>query len=114
MLQQEECSACRPDAPRVTEEEARELLLQLPDWAIVTVKQVPQLRREYKTRNFAQAQTLAVQIGEMAESLQHHPDITYGWGYLRLVWYTHKINGLHRNDFICAAKSDEIVAQLSE
>lgn len=111
MLQHEECSACRPDAPRVSEEEGRELLLQLPDWAIVTVQQVPQLKREYKTRNFVEAQGLAVQIGEMAESLQHHPEITYGWGYLRLVWYTHKINGLHRNDFICAAKSDEIVAQ---
>ncbi len=110
-LVNEQCSACRVGAPTVTETEARELLLEIPDWAIVTVKDVPQLKREYRFKNFAAALAFVNAVGELAESLQHHPDITFGWGYARIVWYTHKIHGLHRNDFVCAAKSDQLFEQ---
>ena len=104
----ESCSACRVGAPQVGEKESRELLLQIPDWAIVTLKEIPQLKREYKFRNFVDAQRFCNQVADMAESFNHHPEMTFGWGYARLTWYTHKIHGLHRNDFVCAAKSDQL------
>lgn len=110
-LNSETCTACKPDAPKVNADEARQLLLQIPDWAIVTLKEIPQLKREYKFRNFVDAQRFCNKVAEMAEALQHHPEITFGWGYARLIWYTHKINGLHRNDFVCAAKSDQLFSE---
>lgn len=107
-LSKEACSACRPDAPRVEAEEARTLLQQIPEWSRVTRDDVPRLEREYRFKNFVQAQAFCLAVGEMAETMQHHPDISYGWGYARIHWYTHKINGLHRNDFVCAAKTDQL------
>ncbi|MCO4759342.1 MAG: 4a-hydroxytetrahydrobiopterin dehydratase, partial [Oceanospirillaceae bacterium] len=86
----ESCSACRVGAPQVGEKESRELLLQIPDWAIVTLKEIPQLKREYKFRNFVDALRFCNNVADMAESLNHHPEITFGWGYARLIWYTHK------------------------
>lgn len=107
-LANEQCSACKVGAPTVDTDEARQLLLEIPDWAIVTIKDIALLRREYKFNNFISAQAYVNSVAAMAEERQHHPEITFGWGYARLTWYTHKIKGLHRNDFVCAAKSDQL------
>jgi len=111
-LTQEACDACRADAPKVNAVEARELQQQIPDWQLIDVDGTQQLQREYSFKNFAQALAFTNRIGEMAEKLQHHPDILTAWGRVRIVWYTHKIGGLHRNDFRCAARSDELFQQM--
>jgi len=107
-LASQECTACRADAPQVGEQEADTLLEELPEWQMISVSGVPQLERTYKFRNFADALGFTNKVGVLAESLNHHPDISLGWGYVRLIWYTHAISGLHRNDFICAARSDQL------
>ncbi|MFW1677914.1 4a-hydroxytetrahydrobiopterin dehydratase [Pontibacter sp. JAM-7] len=106
MLTQEQCEACRTGAPKVTAQEATELLLQLPQWQICTQEGVSRLERTYTFRNFAEALAFTNQVGGLAEAEQHHPDILTAWGRVEVVWYTHKIGGLHRNDFICAARCD--------
>jgi len=107
-LVEQHCQACRAGAHKVDEAEARELLSEIPDWVIVTRKDIPRLVREYRFSDFASAMAFSNRIAELAESEDHHPQITTAWGSVRLEWYTHKIRGLHRNDFICAARSDQL------
>jgi 4a-hydroxytetrahydrobiopterin dehydratase len=100
------CEACRADAPRLTEAEIRELKPQIPEWHIVEVEGVPRLERLFAFRNFAQALAFTNSVGALAEAEDHHPAILTEWGTVTVSWWTHKIGGLHRNDFIMAAKTD--------
>ena len=107
-LVQERCVACRPDAPRVTEEEVRELLPQVPDWRIVEREGIRRLERTYRFRDFAGGLRFVQRLGELAEAEGHHPAILLEWGRVTVTWWTHKIRDLHRNDFIMAAKTDAL------
>jgi len=62
------------------------------------------LYRAFKFEDFQAAMEFVQNVGEIAEQEDHHPDIEFGWGYANILIYTHKINGLHENDFILAAK----------
>jgi 4a-hydroxytetrahydrobiopterin dehydratase len=95
----------------VTEEEIAQLYPQVPDWQLGEHDGIKKLERTFRTRNFAQAMALTSKIGEAAEAEGHHPRLTVEWGRVRVEWWTHKIKGLHRNDFIMAAKTDEIYRQ---
>lgn len=110
-LQESKCTACRADAPRVTEEEIAELKLQIPEWQIIERDGVPQLERVFRLRNFAESLAFTNKIGALAESEGHHPAILTEWGRVTVTWWTHKIHGLHRNDFIMAAKTDRLAAE---
>ena len=105
-LSKMKCEACRPDAPVVTEAEKQELLPLIPDWTIETVEGVPQLVRVYSFSNFAEALRFTNQVGELAETENHHPALLTEWGRVTVRWWTHKIRNLHRNDFIMARKTD--------
>lgn len=108
MLQQQQCTACRADAPQVSSAEAEQFLQEIPEWEIVPEQGINRLQRSYGFANFSDALLFTNAVGQMAESEQHHPDIITRWGEVVLIWYTHKIKGLHRNDFICAARSDAL------
>ncbi|HXE71662.1 MAG TPA: 4a-hydroxytetrahydrobiopterin dehydratase [Candidatus Nitrosotenuis sp.] len=112
-LRQERCQACRAGAPQVTDEEIRQLKPQIPDWEIVEEDGVRKLRRTFRFPNFAQALEFTLRVGQMAEEQDHHPSILTEWGRVTVTWWTHKIRGLHRNDFIAAAKCDELLAGTS-
>lgn len=107
-LTQKQCEACRAGAPQATEEEIKEYMPQIPEWDIVDMDGVNQLQRVYKFKNFAQALDFAVKVGEIAEAEDHHPSILVEYGKVTLTWWTHKIKGLHANDFIMAARSDKL------
>ena len=113
-LTQERCVACRQDSPRVTDEEITELKPQIPEWNIVEHSEVPSLERIYHLKNFVQALALTNKVGALAEEEGHHPAILTEYGKVTVVWWTHKIKGLHRNDFIMAAKTDQIATQFAE
>ena len=102
------CEPCRKGAPLASEAETEAFLQQLPNWAIVEIDGVRELTRVYSFQNFRQALAFTTQIGELAEREGHHPAILTEWGQVTLRWWTHKIGGLHRNDFIMAAKSNEL------
>ena len=109
-LAQERCVACRRDAPRVTAEELSALQPRLPDWAVTEHEGVPRLERTFRFPDFARALAFTQRVGELAESEGHHPAILTEWGRVTVSWWTHKIRGLHRNDFVMAAKTDRLAA----
>jgi 4a-hydroxytetrahydrobiopterin dehydratase len=104
------CVACRRDAPTVTQSEIDELHPQVPDWELLEVDGVKRLRRVFTFADFAQALEFTDRVGAIAEEEGHHPALLTEWGRTTVSWWTHKIRGLHRNDFIMAAKTDELVA----
>jgi 4a-hydroxytetrahydrobiopterin dehydratase len=111
-LQDSRCTACRADAPRVTDPEIAELKPQIPDWQIVERDGIPQLERVFRLKNFVEALEFTNKVGALAESEGHHPAILTQWGSVAVTWWTHKIRGLHRNDFIMASKTDRLAAEL--
>ena len=102
------CVACRADSPRVTEAEIAELRPQVPDWQLLDRNGLLQLEQVYKFKNFVEALAFTNRVGELAEEEGHHPAILTEWGKVTVTWWTHKIKGLHRNDFIMAAKTDQL------
>ncbi len=109
----ERCTACRRDSPSVTAEEIAALHPQAPEWQLIDRDSIPKLDRTFNFRNFAEALAFTIRVGELAEEEGHHPLLTTEWGRVRVAWWTHKIRNLHRNDFVMAAKTDEIYASMS-
>lgn len=109
-LSESSCEACRADAPKLSTAELEKLRGEIPDWLPVEVDGVLQLHRVYKFRNFREALAFANKVGELAEQQQHHPALLVEWGQVKVSWWTHKIGGLHRNDVIMAAKTDQLLA----
>jgi 4a-hydroxytetrahydrobiopterin dehydratase len=110
-LAQMKCVACRGGEPTLTDEEIEELLPQVPEWKVVIKEGVKRLERRFETRNFAQSLMFTTKVGEIAEAEDHHPAILTEWGKVTITWWTHIIKGLHRNDFIMAAKTDQITSE---
>ena len=79
-LDQQQCEACRADAPTVSDDEKEALLKEIPDWEITAVEGVDQLRREFRFRNFAQAQAFTNKVADLAEEEGHHPAILLEFG----------------------------------
>ncbi len=102
------CIACRKGEPTVTETEITELHPQVTDWQVVEREGIKSLERVFKFENFAQALAFTNRVGEIAEAEGHHPVLATEWGRVTVSWWTHKIKGLHRNDFIMAAKTDQL------
>ena len=102
------CVACRRDAPTVTEDELAELRPQVPDWELVEEDGIKRLRRDFAFDDFASALAFTNRVGRIADEEAHHPALLTEWGRVTVTWWTHKIKGLHRNDFIMAAKTDEL------
>ncbi len=110
-LLQMKCIPCRGGEPTVKDDEIAELRPQVPDWGIVERDNIKRLERVFKFRNFAEALAFTNKIGELAEADGHHPALLTEWGRVTVTWWTHKIKGLHRNDFIMAAKTDHAYQQ---
>jgi 4a-hydroxytetrahydrobiopterin dehydratase len=110
-LTQEKCVACRDGAPKVTEAEVTELKPQIPKWEIKVRDGIDHLESVYSFENFVKALEFTNKVGALAEAEGHHPAITTEWGKVTVAWWTHKIKGLHRNDFIMAAKTDTLFTE---
>jgi 4a-hydroxytetrahydrobiopterin dehydratase len=107
-LAKEKCVACRSDAPTVTDDEIAELHPQVPEWELLEIDGIRRLRRVFSFEDFAGAMDFTRRVGEVADEEGHHPAILTEWGRTTVTWWTHKIKGLHRNDFVMAAKTDEL------
>lgn len=104
------CVPCRGGTPPLTDDEIRPLAAEVPEWAVRDVDGIKRLERAFIFPDFNQAMAFAARVGELAEAEQHHPDLHIAWGKVRVEIWTHKIRGLHRNDFILAAKTDRLFA----
>jgi 4a-hydroxytetrahydrobiopterin dehydratase len=109
-LVEKTCTPCRGGIPPLTQDEAETFLGQAPGWALLD--EARRIERTFRFKNFREALTFVKQAGELAESEGHHPEISFGWGYVTVSVHTKKIKGLHENDFIMAAKINRL-AQLA-
>ncbi|SES84242.1 4a-hydroxytetrahydrobiopterin dehydratase [Thalassotalea agarivorans] len=108
-LTKQHCEACQAGAPQVSDEELPTLLAQIPDWAAPVRDGVMMLEREFKFKNYKLAWAFANKVSTLAEEEFHHPAILLEWGKVTVTWWTHAIRGVHKNDFICAAKTDALL-----
>jgi 4a-hydroxytetrahydrobiopterin dehydratase len=107
-LSQFKCVACRGGEPTLTDSQIVEYQPQVPEWQVREVDGVKRLERVFKLKNFVEAIAFTNKVGMVAEEEDHHPLIITEWGRVTVQWWSHKIKGLHKNDFIMAAKTDEI------
>ena len=110
-LTNQTCEACEIGAPLVSEADQAKLLEGLDGWEIDNTE-ISKLVKKYKFLSYKEASKFVNIIVDLAEFEDHHPKITLEWSLVRLEWWSHKINGLHMNDFICAAKSNELFQSL--
>jgi 4a-hydroxytetrahydrobiopterin dehydratase len=104
-LTKEKCEACRGGVPPLRQDEIAPLFNQLKGWTVVKDHH---LEKEYQFKNFREALAFTNYVGSIAEAEGHHPDIYLAWGKVKLVIWTHKVDGLTRSDFILAAKCDAV------
>ena len=107
-LTSQHCEACRVGAPRLTDDEITVMKSEVPDWNVIEVDGIKHLVRKFTFKDFDTALSFTNQVGELAETEDHHPALLTEWGSVEVSWWTHKIGGLHRNDFIMAAKTDAV------
>tara|TARA_B100001013_G_scaffold170228_1_gene102095 strand:+ start:618 stop:959 length:342 start_codon:yes stop_codon:yes gene_type:complete len=107
----QKCIACKADAPRVTDDELVELLKEIPKWKPITEESMLRLQRVFEFQDYSSAVQFTNKVADLAEQEDHHPAILLEWGKVEIKWWTHKILGLHKNDFIAAAKTDLIFNQ---
>lgn len=106
-LAEKTCTPCSGGIPPLTADEAQRLQAQAPNWELAD--NAHRIERAFRFRNFGEALAFVQQVGEIAESEGHHPDISFGWGYATVSLSTKKIKGLHENDFIMATKIDRLL-----
>ena len=102
------CVPCRGGVPRLSEIEIRELHPLVAGWEVIEREGFQRLERVFSFNNFSQALEFTNMVGEIAEAEDHHPAILTKWGKVTITWWTHSIKGLHRNDFIMAARTNEL------
>ena len=105
-LAQRKCTPCRGGIPSLSHEEAERFQSQTPNWELHD--NGCRIERTFRFRNFQEALGFVRNVGDLAESEGHHPDISFGWGYATISLRTKKIKGLHENDFIMASKFDQM------
>ena len=101
------CEACRIDAPIVSDDEASLLIKEIEGWDLIN-DGIKKLKKEFSFSNYSDSVDFSNKIAYMAEQEDHHPQIILEWGKVTVIWWSHKIKGLHKNDFICAAKTNNI------
>ena len=112
-LANQTCVPCRGGEPPMSDAEIRQTQSGVPEWTVVDRDGITRLERVFRFSDFTAALAFTNQVGEIAEAQGHHPALLTEWGRVTVTWWTHKIKGLHRNDFIMAAKTDELYATVA-
>ena len=109
-LKDKKCTPCEGDIPPFDISEIHKYQKKVDGWNVIpNEKKIYFLEKKFKFKNFIESQNFVNSVGEVSELEGHHPDISYGWGYAKILITTHAIEGLSENDFILAAKIDKIV-----
>ena len=108
-LAEKRCVRCRGGIPPLTRDATQRFQTQAPNWKLRD--DANRIERIFRFRNFQGARRFVREVGDLAETEGHHPDIRFGWGYATVSLSTKKIKGLHENDFIMASKIDRMLSQ---
>ena len=106
------CEACRADAPVLENKEIQELLSQIPSWRVFEEDDTKKIICSFVFLNYDNSRNFLNKVADLAEEEDHHPEIILEWGKVTVTWWSHKIRGLHKNDFICASKTDALFENL--
>ena len=107
-LSQTSCEACRVDAPVLSEQEIKELAPEIPSWIVHEEEGIKRLICSFAFSSYEDSVNFTNKVAKLAEEEDHHPEIVLEWGNVTVSWWSHKIKGLHKNDFICASKTDNL------
>lgn len=110
-LSQSSCEACKVDAPMLSEQEIKELAPQIPSWMIHEEEGIKRLICSFAFSSYEDSVNFTNKVAKLAEEEDHHPEIVLEWGNVTVSWWSHKIKGLHKNDFICASKTDNLLKE---
>ncbi len=102
------CQPCEGGVPPIPVSEAKGMLSAVPGWSVEESKGPARLYRRYKFKDDKRPLEFAKNIWKIAMAENHHPDVRFGWGYVEVETWTHAIGGLSENDFILAAKINEL------
>ena len=108
-LASKSCVACRGGVEQLSPEAARALLYAVPGWRLE--ENATRLVHRFEFRDFVEAMKFLNRVADVAEREGHHPDIAVHWNKVDLTLWTHKIGGLHENDFILAAKVNRLLEE---
>ncbi|MBI4168033.1 MAG: 4a-hydroxytetrahydrobiopterin dehydratase [Candidatus Aenigmarchaeota archaeon] len=104
-LVEKKCISCEGYGSSMSDEEALTYIKKVKNWSIANNR----IEKNFKFKNFLAAMKFVNSVASLAEQEGHHPDIhLYGWNKVKIITFTHALNGLTENDFILAAKIDEI------
>ena len=106
-LQSQSCEACKIDAPRLTNTEITNLISEINDWDLIQ-EPVKQIKKIFSFPDYQSGVNFLNAVATMADQEDHHPELVLEWGKVTVIWWSHKIKGLHKNDFICASKTDNL------
>ena len=108
-LANKKCIPCKGGIPPFNMSEIHKYLKKVDGWDVKENQSKSfYLIKEFKFKNFLESQDFVNKVGEIAEKEGHHPDISFGWGYVKIRIFTHAIKGLVESDFILAAKVDQL------
>jgi len=107
-LSKASCEACSAHAIKLSAREIEDLLIEIEDWELITRDGIQQLTRTFDTGNYAKSISFTNAVAELAESSNHHPLLIVEYSTVTVVWWSHKIKGLHLNDFIMAARTSGV------
>ena len=109
-LADKKCIPCEGGIPGFEITEIHKYLKMVDGWEVKADEdKIYYLIKNFKFKNFLESQGFINNVGQISENEGHHPDITFGWGYAKISITTHAIEGLSENDFILAAKIDQII-----
>lgn len=108
------CIPCRGGDPPASQEERGQFLPQIPEWEVDVKAGYERLMRVFSFKDYKTGLAFANDIGNIAEEKDHHPEILIKWGFVTVTWWTHVIKGLHKNDFVLAARTDQIYHRIDE
>ncbi|MEO0755949.1 MAG: 4a-hydroxytetrahydrobiopterin dehydratase [Cyanobacteria bacterium J06648_16] len=110
-LAKQKCVPCEGGLPPADDQEIASLTTEIPQWTVIEERGIKQLQRVFKFSDWQAAMVFSQQVGDAAEAAGHHPALLTEWGKVTVTWWTHAIGGLHKNDFVMAAKTDVIAKE---
>lgn len=111
LLSEMRCTACNKNSRLLSEDEIALLKYELPGWQVVNDVGINKLSRRFVTKNYARSMAFTNAVAQLANETNHHPLMIVEYGAVTVVWWSHIIKGLHKNDFIMAAKTSELFAR---
>ena len=107
-LSSQSCEACQIDAPKVTQDQIQVLLSEINGWVLIE-EPINKIQKIFSFKSYKDSVNFSNKVANLADDEDHHPQIVLEWGKVTVIWWSHKIEGLHKNDFICAAKTDKLL-----